>query len=62
MAHEQQSCTCHNIDIDDFRQACVQGAHSVKTCFKSMGCMPKCNNCIPMVRELLEEFKNNSVA
>jgi bacterioferritin-associated ferredoxin len=56
MAHERQSCTCHEIDISDFRQACEQGAHSVKTCFKSMGCLPKCNDCIPMVRKLLKEY------
>lgn len=48
-------CTCHDIEIDTFREACRQGATSVKTCFKHLGCLPKCNNCIPMVRSVLAD-------
>lgn len=48
-------CSCHDIPIDAFRAACRQGAHNVKTCFKAIGCLPKCNNCIPMVRSVLAE-------
>lgn len=54
--NERTHCSCHDIGIETFRDACAHGAHSVKTCFKSIGCMPKCNNCIPMVRSVLTEF------
>lgn len=50
---ERTQCTCHGISIDAFRAACASGAHNVKTCFKTIGCLPKCNNCIPMVRSVL---------
>lgn len=54
--NDQTTCTCHNISIDAFRSACQSGAHNVKTCFKTVGCLPKCSNCIPMVRRVLAEF------
>jgi bacterioferritin-associated ferredoxin len=57
---ERVSCTCHAIDIETFRAACAGGAHNVKTCFKAIGCLPKCNNCIPMVRSVLAEFSEKT--
>lgn len=62
MTGERTRCTCHDIDRDTFRNACEQGATTVKTCFKHIGCMPKCNNCIPMVRRVLADFDRNRVA
>jgi bacterioferritin-associated ferredoxin len=53
MSHELDHCACHKIEKAEFEAALQQGAHSVKTCFKAMGCLPKCNNCIPMVRGLI---------
>jgi bacterioferritin-associated ferredoxin len=58
---DRSSCTCHNISIDDFRSACRSGAHNVKTCFKTIGCLPKCNKCIPMVRSVLAEFSERTL-
>jgi len=55
--NERDRCTCHDIGADRFREACAAGAHNVKTCFKTIGCLPKCNNCIPMVRSVLCEFE-----
>lgn len=54
---ERTHCSCYDIDIETFRAACAAGAHSVKTCFKHIGCLPKCNNCIPMVRRVLDESR-----
>jgi bacterioferritin-associated ferredoxin len=59
--NDRNTCTCHNISIDDFRSACQSGAHNVKTCFKTIGCLPKCNNCIPMVRSVLAEFSERTL-
>ncbi|MBG6073290.1 MULTISPECIES: bacterioferritin-associated ferredoxin [unclassified Polaromonas] len=58
---ERTSCTCHAIDIETFRAACASGAHNVKTCFKAIGCLPKCNDCIPMVRSVLAEFSEKTL-
>jgi bacterioferritin-associated ferredoxin len=55
MRPARRQCTCHQIPKEQFRQACAQGAHNVKTCFKKLGCLPRCNNCIPMVRAVLAE-------
>lgn len=52
---ERTCCTCHGIDINTFREACEKGANTVKACFKHIGCMPKCANCIPEIRTLLAE-------
>ncbi|MBL1379500.1 (2Fe-2S)-binding protein [Zobellella iuensis] len=52
---ERTHCTCHDLDIEAFRGACGAGAHNVKTCFKHLGCLPKCANCVPMVRKVLGE-------
>jgi bacterioferritin-associated ferredoxin len=57
---ERTKCTCHDIDEETFRAACRAGAHNVKTCFKTIGCLPKCNNCIPLVRSVLSEFQNSA--
>lgn len=57
MNHDRQTCTCHDIPIEAFRAAVSNGAHNVKTCFRSIGCLPKCNNCIPMVRSVLAELQ-----
>jgi bacterioferritin-associated ferredoxin len=54
---ERTRCTCHDIDAETFREACRAGAHNVKTCFKTIGCLPKCNGCIPLVRSVLGEFQ-----
>jgi bacterioferritin-associated ferredoxin len=54
--NERHICTCHDIDIEKFRAACKSGARNVKTCFIAIGCLPKCSNCIPMVRSVLAEF------
>jgi len=59
--NDRDTCTCHKISIDDFRSACQSGAHNVKTCFKTIGCLPKCNNCIPMVRSVLAEFSERAL-
>lgn len=58
MSPDRQSCTCHDIPIETFRAAVTSGAHNVKTCFRSIGCLPKCNNCIPMVRSVLAELQH----
>lgn len=57
MINDRQSCTCHDIPVETFRAAVCQGAHNVKTCFRTIGCLPKCNNCIPMVRSVLAELR-----
>jgi bacterioferritin-associated ferredoxin len=57
MIQDRQTCTCHDIPIETFRAAVSNGAHNVKTCFRSIGCLPKCNNCIPMVRSVLAELQ-----
>lgn len=57
---ERVACTCHDIDIDTFRAVVASGAKTVKTCFKAIGCMPKCNNCIPMVRSVLSDHDGSA--
>lgn len=57
MADERYHCTCHNLGADDFIKACSGGAHNVKACFKFHGRLPKCNNCIPMVKDILTACK-----
>ncbi|MBA3057963.1 MAG: hypothetical protein KJ614_12675 [Gammaproteobacteria bacterium] len=59
--NDRSTCTCHDISIDVFRRASQSGAHNVKTCFKAIGCLPKCNNCIPMVRSVLAEFSERTL-
>lgn len=53
---ERTHCTCHDFTVEDFQNACNRGAHNVKTCFKTLGCLPQCNKCIPLVRSVLNEF------
>ncbi|WP_169337472.1 (2Fe-2S)-binding protein [Psychromonas hadalis] len=60
MSNQRTMCTCHNIARERFQSACEQGAQSVKSCFKQMGCMPKCSDCIPMVRAVLAQAKKTS--
>jgi bacterioferritin-associated ferredoxin len=53
----REHCTCHDISEARFRAACAAGADSVKACFKHIGCMPKCANCVPMIRKVLREHE-----
>jgi bacterioferritin-associated ferredoxin len=63
MAPEQPACrpchrcTCHDIDVADFRAARDAGAATVKECFRKIGRMPKCANCVPMIRKVLAEIQ-----
>lgn len=56
-AQERRHCTCHDVGEAAFREACAAGADSVKACFKHIGRMPKCANCVPMIRKVLSEGK-----
>lgn len=58
--NERTRCTCHDLSVDQFRSACADGAHNVKTCFKTLGCLPQCNKCIPLVRSVLNEFSGQA--
>jgi bacterioferritin-associated ferredoxin len=55
MNTEGSRCTCHNISQEEFRFACRRGARSVKACFRLLGRLPKCSNCIPLLRRILRE-------
>jgi len=46
-------CTCLGLPASAFEQACVAGAHNVKTCFQHVGHLPQCGDCAPRVRNLL---------
>lgn len=63
MQREKSCCTCHGISQEEFRLACRHGAHSVKACFKLLGRLPKCGNCIPLLKRILREqaYPPNSV-
>ena len=52
---DRDHCTCHDIDEATFRAACAAGAETVKACFKHIGRLPKCANCVPMIRKVLRE-------
>jgi bacterioferritin-associated ferredoxin len=52
---EKSCCSCHGIGQEEFRLACRRGARSVKACFKLLGRLPKCGNCIPLLKRILRE-------
>jgi NAD(P)H-nitrite reductase large subunit len=51
---EKAYCSCHNLSAEDFQAACSQGANSVRACFCRLECKPKCAECIPLVKAILE--------
>lgn len=55
MPREKSCCTCHGISQEAFRLACQRGARSVKACFRLLGRLPKCGNCIPLLKRILRE-------
>ncbi len=57
---ERAHCSCHDISRTEFSEACERGAHNVKACFKQLGCLPKCANCIPLVRQVLNEHQQEA--
>lgn len=55
MSLDKSCCTCHGISQEAFRRACERGARSVKACFRLLGRLPKCGNCIPLLKRILRE-------
>ena len=47
-------CLCNVLTDRDVRAGC-DGAQSVSTVYRALGCEPRCGKCVPLVRQILRE-------
>jgi bacterioferritin-associated ferredoxin len=47
-------CLCNALTDRDVR-ACCEGAGSVSTVYRALGCEPRCGKCVPFVRQMLRQ-------
>jgi bacterioferritin-associated ferredoxin len=47
-------CLCNGFTDRQVRRSVEAGSASVSQVYKTLGCVPKCGKCVPMVRDMLE--------
>src|SRR5215469_10970336 len=47
-------CLCNVLTDRDVRSGC-DGAQSVSTVYRALGCEPRCGKCVPLVRQMWRE-------
>ncbi|MEX2493505.1 MAG: (2Fe-2S)-binding protein [Nitrospirales bacterium] len=57
--NQRNHCSCHDLEADDFRNAAMAGAGTVKACFRYHGYLPRCAKCIPLVKRILNEAESD---
>jgi NAD(P)H-nitrite reductase large subunit len=50
-------CSCNKLSTCDIATAIQCGADSVKTCMRHHGVMPKCGDCVPLIRKKLAKHR-----
>ncbi|QHL91593.1 (2Fe-2S)-binding protein [Sphingomonas changnyeongensis] len=50
-------CNCNAIRERDVRHAARQGYCDPLSAYKALGCRPRCGQCIPYAREVIEDAR-----
>jgi bacterioferritin-associated ferredoxin len=54
-------CVCNALKERDVREAArVAGKSCPKAAFAQLGCKPKCGQCLPFAREVLEDARHSA--
>lgn len=48
-------CVCNAIRESEVRAAARDGASSACQAYRSLGCQPKCGQCVPFARSIINE-------
>ena len=46
-------CVCNALRENQVRAAAREGAVSARQAYRSLGCQPKCGQCVPFAREII---------
>ena len=52
-------CNCNGLSGRDVREAVSGEARGVSCVFKKFDCKPQCGRCVPEIREMLAEKRND---
>ena len=48
-------CICNAVKERDVRNAARQGSTTACQAYRSLGCQPKCGQCVPFARAIIDE-------